>query len=171
MPTHIPRSIGGAFMYRLTFRIIIFLAIAGLLGLSAIMLPPASRATDTGNYLSAEVVVKLVRSTDLPAIASQYGLDPFPIDQFGSRALYLLRIIDGSSPNDKAEELFADPQARVLYAEPHLLQQPPEVAARVTWSAGGGSGDYVAQWAPNKIRLPEAHTLTRGAGITVAVLD
>ena len=158
-------------MYRLTFRIIIFLASAGLLGLSAIMLPPASRATETDNFLAAEVVVKLVRASDLPAVAAQYGLDPVPIDQFGSRSLYLLKITDGSSPNDKAEALFADPQARVLYAEPNLLQQAPEGAARVTWSAGGGSGDYVAQWAPNMIRLPEAHTVTRGAGITVAVLD
>src|SRR6185503_6582171 len=129
MPTHILRSIGGALMHRLTFRIIIFLVSAGLLGLSAIILPPASRATDTGNYLSAEVVVKLVRASDLPAIAAQYGLDPVPIDQFGSRSLYRLRIIDGASPNDKAEALFADPQARVVYAEPNLLQQSPEGTA------------------------------------------
>jgi subtilisin family serine protease len=121
--------------------------------------------------MRAEVVVKLVRANDLPAVAADFGLDPAPLDQFGARPIYRLRITDGASPHDKAETLLADPQARIVYAEPNLLGRAPEGTGRVTWSVGGDSGDYVAQWAPSVIRLSEAHTVTRGAGITVAVLD
>jgi subtilisin family serine protease len=43
--------------------------------------------------------------------------------------------------------------------------------AKSSWSSGGDEGGYASQWAPDKIRLPEAHTVTRGAGVFVAVLD
>jgi subtilisin family serine protease len=39
------------------------------------------------------------------------------------------------------------------------------------WSKGGNAGEYADQWAGDKIRLPLAHTVSRGAGVTVAVLD
>jgi subtilisin family serine protease len=152
-------------------RLIAFMAIVGLLGLSAIKAHPAARRAAPRTYLVAEIVVKMVRAGDLPAVAAEYGLDPIPLDQFVSQPLYRLRITDGVSPNDKADELLADPQGRVIYAEPNLTGQAPERSARVTWSVGGDAGDFVAQWVSNKIRLPEAHAVTRGAGITVAVLD
>jgi thermitase len=154
-----------------TMRLIALLASVGLLGFSTINAHPAGRRSAPDTFLVAEVVVKLVRSSDLPAIAAEYGLDPVVLDRFASQPLYRLRIADGVSPNDRAEQLLADPQGRVVYAEPNLIGQAPENTARVTWSVGGDAGDYVAQWAPNKIRLPEAHAVTRGAGITVAVLD
>lgn len=158
-------------MHRQTIRLIAFLACVGLLWISTINAHSAARVTAFNTNSGAEIVVKLVRASDLPAIAAQYGLNPVPVDQFISQPLYRLTITDGVSPHDKADALLEDPQARVVYAEPNLVGQAPESKARVTWSVGGDTGDYVAQWAPAKIRLPEAHTLTRGAGITVAVLD
>jgi thermitase len=158
-------------MCRLTLRIVALLASVALLGLSAITSPPAVRARTTDRYLLEEIVVKLVRADDLPAIARDYGLDPIPLDKFGSRPIYRLRITGNASPHDTADALLADPQARIVYAEPNLLGGAPEGAARITWSVGGDAGDYVAQWAPGVIRLSEAHRVTRGAGITIAVLD
>jgi subtilisin family serine protease len=163
--------IGGDLMTGLIIRLTAFLATVGLFALSAIAVPERARASETDDYLSAEILLKLVRASDLPAVAAEYGLDPQPLSQFGTRPIYRLRILDAVSPDDKAERLLSDPQARILYAEPNFLGQAPEGSARVTWSVGGDSGDFVAQWAQSRIRLPEAHTVTRGAGITVAVLD
>lgn len=153
-----------------TLRSIVFLASVVLLGISLIHAPMRARASRTNKIMPAEVVAKLVSAGDLSIIASQYGLDPVPIDRFRSEPLYRLRILDGDDPNDKADALLSDLQGRVVYAEPNLLGESPEGKARVTWSVGN-PGDFVAQWAPAKIRLPQAHTVTRGAGITVAVLD
>jgi subtilisin family serine protease len=82
-----------------------------------------------------------------------------------------MRIIDGVAAPDKAEALMDDPSGRVLYADPNFLHQAPEGRARVIYAGGGNAGEYAGQWASSLIRLPEAHTVTRGAGITVAVLD
>ncbi|MBK8903201.1 MAG: S8 family serine peptidase [Anaerolineaceae bacterium] len=120
-------------------------------------------------YLPDEVVVKLVQAADLPAVAADYNLDPLPLDQFGTRPIFRLRILDGVEPTDRAEALAAD--ARVVYAEPNFLGQAPEGRQRTPWAIGGGSGEYVDQWAPATLRLAQAHTVTEGAGITVAILD
>lgn len=135
------------------------------------VLPVRTRASSSDSFVPGEVVLKLARSSDLEAVAANYGLDPAPIAQLGSYAIYRLRIIDGASPDDKAAALIADPLARVVYADPNFAQQAPEARARVIYAGGGNDGDYVAQWAPSLIRLPEAHLISRGAGITVAVLD
>ena len=37
------------------------------------------------DFVGGEVVVKLASVNDLSAVASQYALDPTPLDQFGSR--------------------------------------------------------------------------------------
>ena len=145
-----------------------------LFGLAAIALLCAgvlTRSAHTWSASPSEVVLKLATTTDLAAVASDYGLDPNPIDQFGSRPIYRLRILDGTSARDKAAALMADPLSRVVYAEPNFTVQAPEGQGRVLWAGGGGAGDYVAQWAANTIRLPEAHTIATGAGVTVAVLD
>jgi subtilisin family serine protease len=132
-------------------------------------LPEVSNAQETALYLSDEVVIKLFRASDLAGIAVDHALDPVPLDQFGSRPIFRLQILDGAVPLDKAGELAADP--RVEYAEPNFLGQAPEGVQKVSWAKGGDSGEYGGQWAVDQIRLPEAQLYTRGAGVTVAVLD
>lgn len=133
--------------------------------------PNKVNAAQSGRVVPTEVVVKLNQAEDLTGVALDYDLDPTPLAQFGSRPIYLLRILGGESPNDRADALMADPQGRVAYAEANLVAEPPEDSGRVLWSAGGGSTQYYGQWVPLKIRLPEAHTVTQGAGSTIAVLD
>lgn len=141
--------------------------------LSGIALPRliAARAFSDDEHSDQEVVIKLASATDLPQVAADYGLDPSPLGQFGSRPIYQLRILDGSSPDDKVEELLDDPQSRVSYAEANFESQSPESRGRVRWSVGGSAAEFAAQWAASKIRLSEAHLTTRGAGVIVAVLD
>lgn len=131
--------------------------------------------TDDGEnsdgFVPREVLIKLALATDLPGVAASFRLAPEPLDQFGTRPIYRMRILDRSSPQKKANQLRSDPLRRVIYAEPNYTGQIPEGGARVIWAHGGDAGAYVSQWAKALIRLPEAHEITRGAGVTVAVLD
>ncbi|HKP86918.1 MAG TPA: S8 family serine peptidase [Blastocatellia bacterium] len=159
-------------MSRKRIRIFSLLAIVLSLWLSTATLPVRTRASSSSeSFIPGEVLVKLSRASDLTAVAADYSLDPTPINQFGSRPIYRLRISDGASARDKAAALIADPLGRVVYADPNFVHQAPEGRARVIYAGGFGDGDYRGQYAPARIRLPEAHTITRGAGITVAVLD
>lgn len=124
-------------------------------------------------YLPDEVVVKLVPGASVAEVAVDYGLDPTPIDQFGSRPIYRLRITDGATPPERSEELVKDPNGRVMYAEPNYVGQTPEGRQQSSWSRvdDGDFSGLADQWAVDKIRLQQAHALTQGAGVTVAVLD
>jgi len=126
-------------------------------------------AVEADGYLPDEVTVKLLQASDLPGVAADHGLDPTPLDQFGAWAIYRLSILDGTLPPDKAAELEADP--RVVYAEPNFLGHTPEGQQRSSWAKGGDSETYHGQRALTTARFPEAHTITRGAGVIVAVLD
>jgi subtilisin family serine protease len=149
-------------------RWIVTLMLCGLL--VSLMAPGApARAQEPDQYLPDEVVVKLTSSTDLAGIAAAFALDPVPLDQFGTRTIYRLRILDGATPPDRAAALAADP--RIVFAEPNLVGRAPEGQPQVSWAKGSDGGGYASQWAASMIRLPEAHSITRGAGVTVAVLD
>ena len=130
-----------------------------------------AQAGSSEQSLASEVLVKLARAADLTSVAADYALDPVPIDQFGSRPIYRLRILDSISPRDKAAALRSDPLGRVIYADPNFVEQAPEGRGRTLWAGGSNSGAYANQWAPSIIRLSEAHAVSSGFGITVAVLD
>jgi subtilisin family serine protease len=123
---------------------------------------------EAADYVADEVIVQLQVASDLNAILAEYALTL--IDQFGTRPIYRLRITTGAEPPAQAETLAADP--RVVFAEPNVLGATPESDRRQGgWAVGGDDNEYRLQWAPATIRLAEAHTLTHGAGIVVAVLD
>ena len=147
----------------------LLLGILVLGGLSSLGAPVRADDDDDDLYLPGEILVELANPADLGAFAVEYHLDPQPIDQFGSRAIYRLRITDGASPPTRADAIESD--RRVIDVEPNYVGQAPEARQRVSWAIGGDAGGYTAQWALQYIRLPEAHQVTRGAGITVAVLD
>lgn len=146
---------------------------------AAVLVAGPARANDGGDddgdggstavYVPGQVVVKLKLAGDLPAVASAYRLDPAPLDRFGSRPIYRLRILDGTSPPSRATQLAND--RRVAYAEPNYLGQTPEGTQDSSWAGGGDAGGYSTQWAGPAVRLQQAHQVTRGAGVTVAVLD
>src|SRR4051794_8425429 len=154
------------------YRLLRRLRLWAVLGITLILLRvPTSAGADGDGYTPNEVVVKLTSAAVLPDVATAYGLQSTPLDQFGTRPIYRLRILDGESPPNKAQALVRDPLARVLYAEPNIEGQTPEDRQKSSWASGGSSGGYVAQWAPRVIRLPQAHLTTRGSGVIVAVLD
>jgi thermitase len=147
-------------------------AIVVLMALIVATMPVRVNAVNSTDYVANEVLVKLNPLANILNIVMAYGLDPNigPNDQLGSLPIYRLRIIDGVSPPIKAAALALDPL--VVYAEPNYIGQAPESVYGSAWSKGDNDDSgYRTQWAPDKIRLPEAHTASRGAGVTVAVLD
>lgn len=160
----------------LTFSTLLVVAVCLLADLRSISV---SNATSGGEeFVAREVVVKLTSTGDLPAIATRYSLDPNPIDQFGSRPIFRLRITDNASVEDRVEALSGD--SRVVFAEPNFIATPPEGGGIIwsvgdSWSAGGDNATFVSQWAAQKIQLSLAHQVNRGTGpngpIKVAVLD
>lgn len=93
----------------------------------------AARFTEDG-FLPGEVNVKLAQAADLATVAAAFNLDPQPIEQFGSRPIFRLRIRDGSDPRDKAAALRAD-TTRVLLAEPNYNAGAPG-GSGASWSIG-----------------------------------
>ena len=125
-------------------------------------------------YVPGELIVRLVPpllgGVDALAqtIAARFGLQV--LDRLDTLPIFRLKILNSvlSAPL-LADLLDAIPE--VLYAEPNYLGETPEGVYKSSWSRGGDEGGYVSQWAPAKIRLPEAHAVSRGVGVIVAVLD
>ncbi|MFL5800330.1 MAG: S8 family serine peptidase [Roseiflexaceae bacterium] len=149
-----------------------------VLGVVAMLcLPPPASAVGVGNntraFVAGEVMVKLNSGVDVRAFATANKLNDNPggIEQLANHPIYRLQILDGSSPPDKAADLSKNQQ--VIYAEPDYYGEIPEARRRSSWTVGDNLGltDYMEQWAVSTIGLPEAHMVTRGASVTIAVLD
>lgn len=117
-----------------------------------------------------EVIVKLRSVRFLRPIARRYRLSPAPLEQFGTRPIYRMRILDGANPETRAAELQNDIFLRVEFAEPNFLTQAPEARGN-SWSIGGTSTQYANQWFRDPLRIPQAHQQTQGLGVKIAVLD
>lgn len=161
-------------MRRLWLRCARLLAAISFLGCLLAQAQPARATEEPGTYVPGEVIVRLTPpllgsvETLVQTIASQFGLQV--LDRLGTLPIFRMKIISNAvSPLTIADVLEALPS--VVYAEPNLIGQAPESVGRVSWARGGGAGEYAEQWAPETLRLPEAHTVSRGAGVVVAVLD
>jgi thermitase len=126
--------------------------------------PPKDVAPD-------KLIVRLRANVDPQRFAARNRLrsGPHEIEQLPGQPIYLFRIADGTPPRQKATSVSSRPE--VVYAEPNFIGQIPEARRRSSWVVGGDAAGYIAQWAPERMRLPAAHAISRGAGITVAVLD
>jgi subtilisin family serine protease len=141
--------------------------------LCALVVAPAGASGGSNGtsdpIVAGEVILRLQDPANLPAVAAQYQLDPSPIDQLPIAPLYLMRITDGASPDVRAAALAAD--SRVQYAESNVVGSSAEDQTATGWASGDSAATYAGQWVPSVIRLPQAFTVTRGADVTVAVLD
>jgi thermitase len=146
------------------------LACIALMGALLWVLPTrAAPHRGTDPYMPNEVVVRLHSIADAPALATDYGLNPTPLDQFGSRPILRFSITDGALPPAKAAALRND--SRVMAAEPNYTSEIPEGQQLSEWAVGGSSDEYIGQWVSERLHLEAAHTASTGAGVIVAVLD
>jgi subtilisin family serine protease len=120
----------------------------------------------TDPALQGEILVQLRSTTALGPLLGQYQLNV--LSQFGTRPIYRLKVVGPADTDAKIAALLTDPN--VLNAEPNFVHQAPEARRSSSWVIGT-PGTYFAQWAPAAIRLPEAQSLSTGAGVRVAVLD
>jgi hypothetical protein len=97
-------------------------------------------------------------------LARRHGLARIASQNFAlvGATIGLFRISNGRSVDTASREFAADPNVHSVQPNfRHLLQQQ---------KAALSEGD-VAQYAVAKLRLPEAHTLSRGDNVIVAVID
>src|SRR6476620_2905098 len=88
---------------------VVLLIVATLIFFAANWRTPVVHAVSGDeDFIPGEVVVKLTSSSDLAGIASQHALNPTPLDQFGSRPIYRLRITDGARVEDRVNQLLLD---------------------------------------------------------------
>lgn len=114
------------------------------------------------------VLVRVAPGMDVRDVAQSHRLAE--ASAAGVADVYRLTIADGLTPPEKARELAQD--GRVVYAEPDYIGQIPEAQQRSSWAVGNqDSTTYAAQWAPATLHLSQAHAVSRGAGVVVAVLD
>lgn len=126
----------------------------------------AFAATPADPTLPGEILVKLRATSDLPPLLTRHALTLKA--QFGARPIYRLQTIGTTDTKAALEGLGREPS--VLVAEPNVVHRSPEARKNQPWVVGR-AGDYVQQWAPQALRLPEAWALSSGAGVRIAVLD
>ena len=113
------------------------------------------------------VVVELNRGASIGPIAAGLGLTVK--DQLGRRPIHLLEIPTGTDPGPVLTALRQTPG--VLLAEDNVDSVSPEATKNSQWAIGSDAGEYAEQWAPDALRLTEAHARSTGTGVRVAVLD
>jgi subtilisin family serine protease len=116
--------------------------------------------------VAGEILVRLRSTAALAPLLAKYQLTLK--SQFGARPIYRLGVIGAADPREKIAALLTE--VDVLLAEQNFVHRSPEARRSTAWIIGAAS-TYAAQWAPDALRLPEAHALSTGAGMRVAVLD
>jgi len=149
--------------------VLVLLFCFSVVGVSAA--PLHSSYDQSDDYVPNEVLVKLNPSADKRAfmLANHLRVPAKGLAQVDRQPIYRFEITDGRSPVDKASKLLHD--RRVVSAEPNYYGDLPEARQRSSWVVGGDAEEYAEQWAPVAMRLPQAHSVSLGAGIIVAILD
>jgi hypothetical protein len=127
--------------------------------------PVAAKST-ADPEVPGEILVRLRSTADLQSLLIKYSLSLR--GQFGSRPIYRLSVVGAAATAGVIGALELEPT--VLDAEANVIHSSPEARRNSPWAIGTPSA-YVAQWAPQAMRLPQAHALSQGAGVRVAVLD
>jgi subtilisin family serine protease len=130
--------------------------------------PPGNERRFDGN----EVVIELngrPSQNEVDALAQRHQLNRIESQpmQLTDSTFFRWRIPDNRNVRDVIRQLGNDPAVRSVqpnYA--FTLQQQPSQASLTT-----GVGGDAAQYAIGKLRLPQAHNITRGDKVLVAVID
>ncbi len=134
----------------------------GLLALSSLGHGVAGAAA-----VSGEILVKLLRVDVLAPLLSKYDLTL--VSQFGARPIFRLKAINPLADVPAIVEALAI-EPGVLIAHENIVHASPEARKNRVFAIGT-QADYAAQWAPASLRLAQAHAVSTGVGIRVAVLD
>jgi hypothetical protein len=123
----------------------------------------APQAADNLRYISDQIIAE-IDSSQADDLARRHRLTRIGSQElpFIGSAISLFRITDRRSVENVRTELAADASVRSVQLNFRYVLQDQKSATT--------EGDP-AQYALTKLRLPEAHALSRGANVTVAVID
>jgi subtilisin family serine protease len=116
--------------------------------------------------VDGEIIVRLREGGEIAPLLVKYQLSL--IGRFGSRPIYRLKVIGNAKVDDKIKALRRELDVKV--AEPNATYEGLEPERNVPWAIGDPQ-PFAAQWAAQAIRLDEAHRMSTGVGVRVAVLD
>ena len=119
-----------------------------------------------GGDVDGEIIAMLRPEADIAPLLVKHQLSL--IGRFGSRPIYRLKVIGDAKVKEKIEALRRE--SAVRSAEPNVKHEAPEPQKNVPWAIGGSQA-YAEQWAPSALRLAQAHSVSSGAGVRIAVLD
>lgn len=125
-----------------------------------------AKAKITDAALDGEILVRLSSTTALDPLLEKHSLAL--ISQFGQRPIYRVAVTGGASTKTLIEALSME--TSVLAAEANPTVRSPEARRNAAWAIGEPS-DYMEQWAPAAIHLPQAHATSTGGDVRIAVLD
>jgi len=131
---------------------------------------------DSQQVVEGEVIVQIVQGADPMDVAERHGLQIE--EELDSSHIFRMGFPSGRTLEQVLAELATDPD--VQQRESHFVIQPPEIETRsfifidtrsFIFIDGSSPGEYFDQEAMNRIRAEEAHRLSHGQGVTVAVVD
>jgi len=118
------------------------------------------------NAVDGEIIVRLRDQGEIAPLLAKHQLSL--IGRLGSRPIYRLKVIGDAKVDQKIDALRHE--SDVQSAEPNVSYGVIEPVKNVAWAIGDPQ-PFAAQWARAAIRLDEAHRISTGAGVRVAVLD
>lgn len=117
-----------------------------------------------------DVLVRVGVGVDANSLAADY--ETTVDDHVDGTDTYALRVPAGTTQQAFVEQLSADP--RIVFAETEALVESPEFSGNqmhLAFDGGRAPGKYNNQIAYRQVDLGKALSITRGAGVVVAVLD
>lgn len=147
--------------------------------LAALVLPPAALANHGDEaFIPGQVVVKLRGGVSLAEVGERYGATV--IGELPKANTFLLRLPVGMNTEQTLQAMRGDPS--IAQASPNYtvwLAEAQQISVSVSGEQARSDPDpnpalaerYHGQWAAKKIGLDRALARSRGAGVTVAVLD
>lgn len=136
--------------------------------------PPGLPAVNERRYLPGEVLFVMkpdAAQADIQRVVRRFNLRLISVErsELIGTSVHRYRVPNGQDVPAAIRAMTRD--ARVAYAQPNYVFQRPDYVFRLqsstTTPAGGASLQYVV----DALRLPEAHLLSRGESVPIAVID
>lgn len=134
--------------------------------LAAVVAPVRAGGPQEDPIVSGEVIVRLEPGVILDDFLNSFGATL--IDSIDSRRIYKVSVDPGQT-EQIALQMNADP--RSAWAEANYTGFDPEGRTGSFYVTGIDQNQYANQYPRERIGLPGAHAVTRGAGMIIALLD
>lgn len=152
-----------------------FVCVLGLL-LTMTFLPASVRGDQMDDFIPGELIVTLRPGSSLNAFHSRHNTTT--LEQLSGTTTYRVKLPASATVESILDQIQSDPDVQA--AQPNFEFESPEVRqsgvafldqSGVAFLDGVSPSNFYQQSALTPLRLSEAHNLSRGAGVVVAVID